>query len=120
MDRLIMRMLPAQIRTNHGDELEDMLACSTRPVRDRADVVIAAMGLRLGRATRPLLVVAVIGLGASALGLVLAIGNLQRGVIEIPDHWWSTFTAAGLVGSLFAATVLGLAQRRAAAWNRPR
>ena len=53
MDRLIVRMLPVQIRTSHGDELEDMLACSTRPVRDRTDVVIAAVGLRLGRATRP-------------------------------------------------------------------
>ena len=120
MDRMIMRMLPVQIRTNHGDELEDMLACSTRPVRDRADVVIAGMGLRLGRATRPLLVAAVIGICASALALVVAIGNLQGGVMEIPDHWWSTFIAAGLVGSLFAATVLGLAQHRATEWNRQR
>ena len=120
MDRLIMRMLPVQIRTSHGDELEEMLACSTRPARDRADIVIAGMGLRLGRATRPLLVAAVIGTYASALALVVAIGNLQRGVMEIPAHWWSTFTAAGLIGSLFAATVLHLAQRRATEWNRRR
>ena len=39
-----MRMLPVQIRTSHGDELEDMLACSTRPVRDRADVVVVRFG----------------------------------------------------------------------------
>ncbi len=78
------------------------------------------MGLRLGRATRPLLVAAVIGTGASALALMVAIGNLQSGVMEIPDHWWSTFTAAGLISSLFAATVLRLAQRRATEWNRRR
>jgi len=115
-----MRMLPAQIRTSHGDELEEMLHSSTRPVRDRADIVTAGMGLRLGRATRPLLVAAVIGTCASALALVIAIENLQRGVTEIPDHWWSTFTASGLIGSLFAATLLGLAQRRATEWNRRR
>lgn len=120
MDRLIMRMLPVQIRISHGDELEDMLACSTRPVRDRADIVIAGMGLMLGRATRPLLVAAVIGTCASALALVVATGNLHHGVTEIPDHWWSTFTAAGLIGSFFAATVLRLAQRRATEWNRRR
>jgi hypothetical protein len=118
VDRLIMRTLPVQIRTSHGDELEDMLACSTRPVSDRADVVIAGMGLRLGRAIRPLLVAALIGICASALGVVRVIGDLERGVIEVPDHWWSMFAAACLVGSLFAATVLGLAQRSAAAWDR--
>lgn len=115
-----MRMLPVQIRTSHGAELEDLLACSTRPVRDRADIIIAATGLRLGRATLPLLVAAVIGICALALGLVVAIENLQRGLIEIPDHWWSTFAGAGLAGSLFAAIVLGLAHRSAAAWNRRR
>ena len=50
MDRLILWALPAALRERHGAELHDMLKASSRPVRDRADVVLAAIGLRLGRA----------------------------------------------------------------------
>lgn len=118
MDRLIMRILPAEIRTSHGDELADMLDSSTRPIRDGADVVIAGLGLRLGRATRGLLVAAVVGMFGSAFGLVHAVGNLQHGVVEIPDHWWSTLIAAGFVVSLSSAIILGLVLRRGVAWTR--
>jgi hypothetical protein len=117
MDRLTIWMLPTEIRTSHGDEIDEMLALSARPIRDGADVAIAGAGLRLGRATRPLLVTAMIAMFVFLLGLVHAIQNLQHGVVEIPDHWWSTFTAAGLVGSIFAAVVLRLAHRNALAWN---
>jgi len=118
VDRLIIWVLPAEIRTSHGDELVDMLHSSHRPVLDRADVVIAGVGLRLGRATRPLLVAAVVGVVGSALAMVRAVDNLQHGAAEVPDHWWSAFIAAGLACSLCSATVLGLAQRRAVAWRR--
>jgi hypothetical protein len=117
VDQLIIGLLPAEIRARHGDEVEDMLASSTRPVRDRGDIAIAAVGLRLGRATRPLLVAAVIGVCGFALGLADALGNLQHGAMEIPDHWWSTFIATGFTVSLFAAIVLRLAQSRAIAWT---
>ena len=118
MGRLTMWMLPAEIRTSHGDEIEEMLAISARPVRDGADVVIAGVGLRLGRATRPLLVAAVISIFVFLLGLMHAVGNLQHGVAEIPNHWWSTFIAAGLAGSILVAVVLRLAHRNASTWRR--
>ena len=120
MDRLIIRTLPERIRTSHGDELAEMLACSTRPVRDRADLVVAALGLRLGRAMLPLLVAAVLGTGVSALALAITIGDLQGGGVEILDHWWSTFAAIGLFGSLFIATVLRLGQHRGREWSHQR
>ena len=118
MDRLIVRMLPAEIRVRHGDELADMLSCSQRPIRDRADVVVAGLGLRLGRAIRPLLVAAVIGIGVLAYGLVQTVGHLRNGAIEIPDHWWSMLITCGFAGAASAAIVLCVAQRRAIAWRQ--
>lgn len=120
MDRLIVRMLPPAVRASHGDELEDMLAGSSRPIRDRADVIVAGIGLRLGRALRPVLVATLAFMVASAFGMVHAIRNLQYGAVEIPHHWWSTFMAAAFAGSIVAAITVVLAQRRAAAWSRPR
>ena len=117
MDWLMMWVLPAEIRTSHREELVDMLDSSTRPIRDRADLVVAGVGLRLGRATRPLLVAAVVGMAGSGFGLVHAVANLRHGVTAVPDHWWSTFIAAGLACSLSSVIVLGFAQRRAAAWT---
>ncbi len=96
-----------------------MLACSPRPVRDRADLVVAALGLRLGRMTRSLLVVAMLGVGAFTFGLIHAVGQLEHGVVEILDHWWSTFILAGFGTMFMAATILAFAHRRATAWRRP-
>ena len=96
MDRLIIRMLPAEVRARHGEELAELLDGSSRPVRDRADVLLAALGLRLGVMTSPLLVVAVLGVGGFDLGLVHAVGQLARRCREILDHWWSTFILGGL------------------------
>ena len=118
MDQLIIELLPAEIRARHGDEIKDMLASSTHPIRDRADIAIAAVGLWLGQTTRPLLVAAVVGVCGFAIGLAHAVGNLQHGAMEIPDHWWSTLIATGFTVSLFAAIVLRLAQSRAIAWSR--
>jgi hypothetical protein len=116
VERLIIWMLPAGIRTSHGEEIEEMLGDSTRPIRDGADVAIASVGLRLGRATVPLLAVAVLGIVVFSLGMAHAVQNLQNGFVEVPDHWWSSFIAIGLGSSLFATTVLCLARRRASAW----
>ena len=119
MDRLILRMLPAAIRTRHCDELEDMLASSTRPVRDRTDVAIAGVGLRLGRTIRPMLVAAYLAMCGSALGVVHTVANLRHGIAEIREHWGSALSAAAVTASLFASIVLGFATRSAAAWSHP-
>jgi hypothetical protein len=118
VDRLIVRFLPAVVRERHGDELVEMLSSSTRPVRDRLDVVVAGLGLRLGRSIRPLLVATVIAIAASAFGVLQTIGNLRDGAAELPHHWWSTLMTFALVSSSLAATVLHAAQRRATAWRR--
>lgn len=118
MDRLILRVLPAELRERHADELEEMFASTSRPVRDRADVLIVGIGLRLGRGIRPLLAAAVLGAIGFALGLVHAVRNLRDGPVEIPDHWWSMVIAAGFAFSLTAVISLGLAQRRAIVWTR--
>jgi hypothetical protein len=119
MDRLILRVLPPGFRRRHGREIHDMLRRTTRPVRDRADVVMAGVGLRLGRAIRPLLYAAVVGTGCFALATALAARDLQNGALELLDHWWSTFAATGFACSLIMLVVLALAQRRATAWGRP-
>lgn len=118
MDRLIVRLLPGEIRARHGDEIALMLASSIRPRRDRADVVIAALGLRLGRMLRPLLVAAIVGVGVFTFGMFHVIGNLEHGTVDILDHWWSTFVLAGLVTMTSASFALAIALRRAAAWRR--
>ncbi|MGI9623218.1 MAG: hypothetical protein ACR2PK_10315 [Acidimicrobiales bacterium] len=117
MDWLILRILPVAIRANHGGELEDMLATSTRPVRDRADIAIAGVGLRLGRAMRPLLVAAAFAMCGFGFALVRVVGHLRYGFGEIPEHWWSTLIAGGFTGSLIASTVLAFASRSVAIWN---
>jgi hypothetical protein len=119
MDRLIIRMLPAGIRARHSEELAELLDSSTRPVRDRADVLVAALGLRLGAMTSPLLVVAVLGVGGFTVGLIHAVGQLRNGAVEILDHWWSTSIVVRLVSMLCAVAALVMAQRRAKAWRRP-
>ena len=118
MDRLIIRMLPGEVRARHGEEVAELLDGSTRPVRDRADVLVAALGLRLGDMTSPLLVVAVLGVGVSTFGLVHVVGHLRDGALEILDHWWSTFVLVGLASTLCAVVALVMARRRAKAWRR--
>jgi hypothetical protein len=119
MDRLILWALPASLRERHGDELEDMLATTSRPVLDRADLLLAALGLRLAATLRPLLAAAVLGSIGCGLGLLHAVRNLRDGAVEIPYHWWSTAFAAGFACSLAAALALGLASHRAIAWRQP-
>jgi ABC-type Fe3+ transport system permease subunit len=119
VDRLIIRMLPGEVRARHGEEVAELLDGSTRPVRDRADVLLAALGLRLGAMTGRLLVVAVLGVVVLTFGLVHAVGHLRDGAIEILDHWWSTFILVGLASTLCAVVALVMARRRAKAWRRP-
>jgi hypothetical protein len=119
VDRLIIRILPSDVRTRHGAEIADLLDHSSRPVRDRADVLIAAVGLRLGPTTRPLLVAALLGVALFTAGLAHALRNLRDGAVEILDHWWSAFILVGLMSTLAAATLLVLAHARARVWRQP-
>ena len=118
MDRLILRALPPTLRESHGSEIEEMLANTSRPVLDRADLLVAAVGLRVEVRTRTILAAAALSVVTFALALVAVVGGLQRGAVEIPSHWWSTLAAAGFALSATAASVIAVAQYRAASWRR--
>ena len=119
MDRLILRALPAEYRRRHQHELADMLATTPRPMLDRVDVLIAAVGLRLGPAIRVALTAATLSAVVCSLGLVYVIADLRDGVAEVPHHWWSTLVAAGWVSSVAMVLVVAAAQHRSTAWRRP-
>lgn len=119
MDRLILRALPAEYRGRHQHELADMLATTPRPMLDRADVLVAGVGLRLGRAIRVALAAATLSALVCSLGLVSVIADLREGVPEVPRHWWSTLVLAGWVISTAAVWLVATARHRARAWRRP-
>ena len=119
MDRVIIRSLPRDVRARYGEELEELLADSARPVRDRADVLVAALGLRLGSTLPVLLLVSVVCLGLTSAGFILSVLNLQDGAFEVLDHWWSTLALLGLTSSVSAVTLLAAAQIRARTWREP-
>ena len=118
MDRLIVKTLPADVRARYGAEIEDLLRSSKRPLRDRADVLFAALGLRLGSMTMRLLVASGVGVAAFAAALLYATAQLRDGLVETPGHWWSAFLLAGFLASVTAVSVLVVAQHRAKAWRR--
>jgi hypothetical protein len=119
MDRLILRVLPVEHRQRYRDELAEMLATTRRPVLDRLDVLVAAVGLRLGRAIRGALTAATVAAVVCSLGLVYVVADLEDGVAEVPRHWWSTLVAAGSGVSVAVLLVVAMAEHRARAWQRP-
>ena len=118
MDRLIIASLPRDVRARYGEEISEILAESTRPVRDRADIVLAALGLRLGSALPALVAAALVSVALAGVAIFHSVANLQGGVGEIGRHWWSTFALAGFLTSISAAALLAVAQARARDWCR--
>lgn len=119
MDGLILGCLPEELRVRYADEILELLDGSHRPLRDRADLLITAIGLRLGRRISWWLSASAVFLGLSLAAVVHSISNLSGGAVETLDHWWSTFAAGGFVVWLGALTVLSLARRRAKSWGGP-
>jgi hypothetical protein len=119
MDRVIIRSVPSDVRARYGEELEELLADSARPVRDRADVLVAGLGLRLGSKLPVLLLGSVVCVGLTSAGFVHSVLNLQDGAVEVLSHWWSTFALLALTSSVSAMTLLALAQIRARTWREP-
>lgn len=117
MDRMILRCLPAELRERYAEEITDLLDHSCRPVRDRADLVIASVGLRLGARLGALLAGAVVCVCLAGVGLVLAVLDLANGPGEILDHWWSTLAVLGAATSLTFTILLAAARDRARTWS---
>lgn len=118
MDELIVRVLPSEIRRRYGDELVDLLGDSRRPWRDRADIALAAIGLRLGRALLALVIVAGLVSCVLAVGMAHAVGQLSDGVVEVPDHWWSSFIAVALTAAGLITVGLAAAMQRSRSFLR--
>ncbi len=114
MTRLLW-LYPRRWRRRFGLEVEELLTASSRPVRDRLDLLVALPGVVLAQlrsedtmtldALRMGLAVA---LGASLALTAVALTQLQDGLAELGQHWWSGAPALLVVGSV---TGLVLAQR---------
>jgi uncharacterized membrane protein YeaQ/YmgE (transglycosylase-associated protein family) len=113
------RLFPRQWRERYGDDIDDQLRDSARPVRDRLDIAVSAIGARwrnlatvLARQPR-LLSAARAAAGVLVLvgivGGVWAQARLAHGALEIPGHWWSSLAVAPAV---VGATIAALSRRR--------
>jgi hypothetical protein len=118
VDRLILRCLPEEVRARYAEEIQELLDRSPHPLRDRADLVVAAIGLRLGSRLSPCLVVSTGCLGLSLAAVVHSIAHVRGGAVEVLDHWWSTFAIGGFGASIVTVALLSTARRQAHSWGR--
>ena len=115
MDRML-RLFPRAWRAAYGSEVTEMLARSERPWRDRADLVRAAAAVRGHQLVDPLLertdgmrYQLVAGLGLVVLGVAggfWVTPQLAHGIVELPQHWWSTLAVLPAVAGI---VLLGVA-----------
>ena len=99
--RGVFRLYPRAWRDRYASEVEEVLARSTRPRRDRLNLVLHAPVAWLQRpavATVLRLVAAV-----SLLLFGFAVGQLSDGVSEVPAHSWSSAAAVLALSALGAS-----------------
>jgi hypothetical protein len=91
MRRWLLRLYPQSFRRRYEDELTELFDHSARPVRDALDVAVHAGQLRgeqlMTNAARHLADL-VLAFGLFMLGY--AVNDLQDGVVEVHQHWWSS------------------------------
>lgn len=120
----LLRLFPREWRERYGREVEEALEHSTRPARDRFDLVRAAVSIRRQDVERAVRRVGLGALSGAALLLAGAAGvwwsqaNLSEGIGEIPRHWWSAaaclpLAAAALLAAWSSAGRLRNRRRRA-------
>ena len=91
MMRWILRLYPRSFRRRYEDELNELLDDSSRPVRDNLDIALHAGHLRWQQLmTNIVRHVANVGVAVALFLLGYAVNDLQDGVAEIGQHWWST------------------------------
>lgn len=102
----LLYLAPAAWRDRYRDEVLAQLASSEWRVRDVADIVLTALGLRADQIrrrkhmTKIALAIVVVG----ALWTAWAVPQLAGGLTELPGHWWSApGPALLLTGGLLAA-----------------
>ena len=120
--KLLLRIFPRKWRERYGDEVEELLASSHHPIRDRADLTRSAVLVRWddvlawtaksrGRLTGLAALVLFIAT-AGALATQRVVNHLQHGVTELPGHWWSTLAVAPLCAGVLLSVVFVEASRR--------
>jgi hypothetical protein len=105
----LIRLFPRPWQLRYREEITDHLAHSTRPARDRLDLLMALGPMwadntrRLSMPTTWTRTGAAVLFAVAAATTVWATSELQDGITELLQHWWST---AALVLPLAAAAGL--------------
>lgn len=94
----VLLVYPRAWRDRYGPEIEQLLAVSTRPIRDSFNLLMFSIAKRLESVMRKL---ARPSAGLVAAASLFAMGwttkDLANGIAEIPFHWWSMIPVIGLV-----------------------
>jgi hypothetical protein len=94
-------LYPRAWRLRYGREVAELLAESERPWRDSVNLALYA-ALAWTEVTMFKVVILVVA-ALSLVSLGFTIGQLADGVREIPQHWWSSVSAAVAVVAVTAA-----------------
>jgi hypothetical protein len=101
MKRWLVRLYPRSFRRRYEDELIELLDHSGRPVRDALDIAVNAGQLRghqlMTNAARHL---ADLVLAFALFTLGYAVNDLQDGVVEVHQHWWSSAVVVLVVAAV--------------------
>ena len=87
----LLRLAPSAWRRRYRDEIAAQLSSSDRLLRDSADIVLTALGLRVDQIQRGryMIRVAIGLLVVGAAWTAWAVPQLADGAIDLPGHWWS-------------------------------
>jgi len=117
----IVWLAPTDWRRRYGTEVLNLLAGSERPVADRLDLLWMCLRLRAaaiarkGSIMRRFALVSSVGtLVLGAAWAVVATQQLQRGLVELPSHWWSAPGLGLLVAGAAGVIWLGWPRHRVA------
>ena len=95
----VVRIYPHDWRQRYGQEVEDLLDRSDRPMRDSVDVAVHAIAKRMENCMRRFIsliqIVATILAAVSLVGFGYALNDLAGGITEVARHWWSTIPILG-------------------------
>jgi hypothetical protein len=96
-------LYPRPWRDRYGREMAELLAASERPWRDSVNVALYAA---LAWTEITMFKTMILILAAASLVLFgFTVGQLAGGVREIPQHWWSSISAAVAVVAVSGAIV---------------
>lgn len=118
MSSWLRLIYPAEFARRHADEIASLLKTSPQPIRDHLDVVIHALRLRsehlMSQLPRHL---ADVALAVTIFLLGFVVNDLENGLGELIQHWWSTAAVLLVVVTFAARVAVGIVDRRRT--NRP-